>query len=524
MIDPVAVEGLPRTAAAAAVVAHARASGLTFSHFEHCVFLEADAWRVDRADLGAVEGWRAGVLPETKFRHFRLDRMVASFHPAHSPKWTAHELCHRLVGWAWHPGADSWFLANAARLAELLPVALWYFYDEPGRRCARHTWADPRFDQRCRACEALVAELGPAERSDEAVAAGDRFVADELAALHAGLRDGVPRPHRYATLELCSDGFSWAAAHGPRLRSREFSAWVERFVPQGSGRSASLDELEARVLAVRDAFRDGAALTPWTARWDVQDVAWRMATVQADCDPDTARRIDALLDTLADSGDIPAAVESWRALADDVEVPAAEDVFAVGYDLAGTDVGRSVRQIIDGLETVCPRTLGLLGDVPATVAGFVAQDTAVRAPLGRRFAAWLGGMDAAVGVRGPAPTVSDAPELAALEAAIAHAPPMDAAVAALRDAPDPGGPVCVAPGVELLPVSRTWVPWLTESKRARPRDGWIAVVREPDGQVALWEVDAAANIGPTPTLVSVSPLVRRGLLAAGVWWVVRAAP
>ena len=114
-----------RSDAARAVRRMADASGLFAAHFEHRLELELpEWWCVPDADLGPYpwempQPWQSGGLHETKFRTFRLDRRVASFHPLHAPKWGAHELCHGLVGFGWKPGASMLWLATAARLAEL---------------------------------------------------------------------------------------------------------------------------------------------------------------------------------------------------------------------------------------------------------------------------------------------------------------------------------------------------------------------------------------------------------------------
>ena len=95
---------LERSVAARSVGRMASASGLFAAHFEHRLEMPLpDWWCVSDADLGpypwASEGaWRGGSLNETKFRVFRLDRRIASFHPGHAAKWGAHELCHGLVG------------------------------------------------------------------------------------------------------------------------------------------------------------------------------------------------------------------------------------------------------------------------------------------------------------------------------------------------------------------------------------------------------------------------------------------
>ena len=132
------LEELERSTAARRVAELAAHSQLLMSHYEYRVALPVpDAWRPEgRPDLGEPQGWVAGVLPESKYQGFRHDRLIGSLHPGHRAKWTTHELLHGLVGFAWRPGASTLFHALAARMAEVLPVALWYFFDEAHlKRC-----------------------------------------------------------------------------------------------------------------------------------------------------------------------------------------------------------------------------------------------------------------------------------------------------------------------------------------------------------------------------------------------------
>ena len=144
--ENIQVEGAPahellRSPASQAVGRLAMQSNLLLSHFEHRVELALpEEWLpTDRPDLGETPVWQNGVLPEAKYQAFRHDRISGSFHPSHRAKWTGHELCHGLVGFAWKPSASRFFHALASRLAEVLPVALWYFLDEANlRRCPSH--------------------------------------------------------------------------------------------------------------------------------------------------------------------------------------------------------------------------------------------------------------------------------------------------------------------------------------------------------------------------------------------------
>ena len=156
---------LYRSPAAERIAKLAAKSGLLLSHFEHRVDLELpDDWMTeDRPDLGTPQGWQGGVLPETKYGSFQHDRIIGSFHPGHRAKWTTHELCHGLVGFAWYPGCSRFFQALSARMSEILPVALYYFFDEAGlRRCPVHDGRGALFGHYCADCEAQ-AQRGPVD-------------------------------------------------------------------------------------------------------------------------------------------------------------------------------------------------------------------------------------------------------------------------------------------------------------------------------------------------------------------------
>jgi hypothetical protein len=538
---------LARSPAAAVVGELAAASGLGFAHFEHTVSLpEPEVWAPrGRPDLGEVEGWRAGVLPETKFRHFRLDRMVAGFHPGHRAKWSSHELLHRLVGFAWTPGASPLWIACAARLAELLPVALWYHLDEIGlRRCDDHAGGGPLFDAHCGACEA-AAEHGPvevpAERVAEALAAARAFVDRERDGVRRSLREGRPISTRWATIDLCSDGLAWAAAHGARLASPEFAYWVERFFVPGEGWQPTIEALDARVSELFDAIASAVAgvasprhglsgrgaggpppATPpdpaaLRRRWIAGDVAWRLLTVRADCDGAVAEALDAAVDQLADTHDVATAIASYVDLHEDFEVPAPEDVFAVGYDLGGGH-GRSVRQIGEGLRTATPVTLSLLGEAAdAIVAEFVAEDTLVRAPIGRRFAAWLAARHAS-GYTVPLASL----DAVALESSLVHAPPPDPAVATLSGGPVRDARCRMAPGVARLQLQHEPGALLRGRARRLRAPVELAVIRQADGEVEAVQLSPrAAAASEAMRVDSLVPDVpdeeREALLAAGVW-------
>jgi hypothetical protein len=203
--------------------------------------------RARRAQSRARASW-AGCCPSRKYQTFRHDLLIASFHPSHRPQWTAHELCHALVGFAYRPGASTLFHVLAAWLAELIPVALWYFFDEADlRRCPRHQGGGPLFQTYCAACE-REAERGPRAEDRDTLRLrreGRRFVERELAAVQRSRRLGRPLGTRFATIDLAEDAVSYVAAHGPRLRSAEMERFSQSFFAPGQGQHATLEELEA---------------------------------------------------------------------------------------------------------------------------------------------------------------------------------------------------------------------------------------------------------------------------------------
>lgn len=402
---------LRRSPAAARTGRLAAASGLFAFHFEARHHLELpEHWAPEHApELAQPPQWDGGVLPESKYQSFRHDLRVASFHPHHRAKWTAHELCHGLVGFAWQPNASAWFHATAGRLAELLPVALYYFFDEAFlRRCPEHAPDGPLFRGTCRRCEALAAPLPDHAEARRFLADGMRFVDRELAAIARSRRTGTLQPHRWATLDLCSDGVAYAAAHLSRLRSDCAHAWADRFLPHGP---LDLDELEVRVLAVCGGLLGQHAPEPLApspiqgqARWTLQDLGWRLLQVREETEGEAADEISRIVDALA--AHIPAtsdpstsptqlqqAVDAsvhtawtrWRDLCEDYALPDAEDVFTLGYPLAG--VPTSPHPLHEGLRGAFPEVSELLG-VPA-LAEQASRAPWTREGLGRRVAGHL---------------------------------------------------------------------------------------------------------------------------------------
>jgi len=485
-----------RSPAAATTAALATRDGGFLFHFEHRVPLEVpEEWGMEEPP-----SWSVGLLPEAKYQAFRHDQLCGGFHPGHRAKWSTHELCHGLVGFAWREGSTPFFAATAGRLAELLPVALYYFFDEAFlRRCPRHAGDGALFRTFCPACEA--AAHAPAEDDDDAerwIAEGLRYLDRELSAIARTRRTGTVVPHRWATLDLASDGVAYAEAHGPRLASDAFASWVARFVPEGAGRRDSLEALQARVEAVALALL-GEGPPPTVqgdgAQWTLQDLAWRLEVVREQTEGDARDGLGALLDGLAATGDVGATASAYDALDNEFELAPPDELWAVGYRveaLAGRPTA-AVARITDGLASCAPGSLQLAG--PDAVVAFVEADRAApsRTPLPDRWVAGLTG----------APR-----ELARYEAALATVGP----AAGLRG-PATDDRVRVADGVRLVRSSLDLVELAGAVERGDydaepPGPSALAVVRAPDGDVALVELEPAAGdaLAALPRDGAASPL------------------
>jgi hypothetical protein len=391
-IPNVPMHELTRSRAAAETGRLAARAELFLAHYEHRVRMPMPEHWCERPD--EVPQWMDGVLPEPKYAAFRHDLPVGTFHPGQRAKWTAHELCHRLVGFAWRREAPPLFTATASRLAELLPVVLWYFLDEVGlSRCEAHT--GPLFRTFCPDCE-QAALRGPLplrpEQAEPLLRDAQRFVQAELDAIARTRQLGRPAPHVWGSLDLCSDGVAYARGHHARLSSPAFLAFADRFLQAPEPMwCSSIEELEQRVLDTLRALACGAPLEVRgeAARWARWDLAQRVLEVWEQCEGEAADELLSQVDALAGSAPLPAVLERYRALHDEYDVPAPEDVFGVGYDLDEVP-SRSVAQVARGLETVTPLVQMLAHDANLDlVAPFVAQDPADRAPLGVRFSRWL---------------------------------------------------------------------------------------------------------------------------------------
>jgi len=475
--------------------------------------------------------FQGGVLAEPKYQAFRHDLLIASFHPGHRAQWTAHEMCHALVGFAYRPDGSTLFHALAAWLAELLPVTLWYFLDEADvRKCARHAGSGPLFQTYCEACEqaALTGPRAPDRRSGQCIKEGRAYLQRELLAIARSRKQGVPQGTRFATIDLAQDALSYAAGHAARLRAPETERFTAQFFAARQGLHDSLEALEERVLELFEYLCGEAPAKPWRAtRWDyaAQDVGYRLLSLRAQAGGQTARELDRLIDALAaqrTEAGLTRVIDDYVALQAGTGktrvrgLLAPAELFAVGYPLPRGH-GSSLMQVSEGLASACPGAFQALGRKQREVASqFCAQDVPVRAPIGRRFARFMA-------EQRPGPIA----ELAQVEAAISHVAARDTLGASLDFADARDDQLKVANGVEVVRITHDVLsvePQQVTRAPALPEARALLILRGRTGDVDVMELalEFAARIEqsrerPLPRkLFGLDDATLNELLAAGV--------
>jgi hypothetical protein len=511
---------LQRSPSAQIVGKLAEDSGLFLTHFEHRHHLSPPpSWLpTDRPDLAGELSWQGGILKEHKYQHFRYDQPLGSLHPGHRAKWTAHELCHGLAGFTWRSDMTPLAHTLSARLSEVLPVALWYFFDEVQlRRCPLHYLQGALFQDHCVYCE-QVAQHGPRlpEPEDEkAIHEGIKFVKAEFAMIAKSKRFGRPLPNRYATLDLNSDALAYVAQNLRRMEDPVFRMFIELFHGHHTGMWADLDELEGRVWGLCEALSGGLPANPLPAgraHWIAQDLGWRLLLVSTQCeDAEAIDRLESLAEGLArNPEDLQAVFDGYQDLHESFFLPDPENMFAVGYPLPSSKGklpwGSDYAQLFHGIDSACPSLAKALGKegLSEQISGFAEWDLEHprRLPIGKRFARFL--VETASGPLA---------DLASYEAAIQHPDPPDPWSASLSWSSPEGELVRIAQGVEILKMSvevDTLIKALEDEDEERDipeREHWMLICNQPGGVRRIIEIsDQSAH---ALTLLSENPVERR---------------
>lgn len=361
-----------RSSRAQSVIKFAELKELGIFHFEMRKQMdEPEEWSTGLAE---DYRWNKGFLHEGKYSAFKTDCLLASFQPAHRSQWSSHELLHNIVGFSWVEKGSLFYHALSSRLSELLPVALFYFFDEiDSVKCERHRFSSALYGETCFECEKTFG-LESVERSfykDQAQA----FVKQEIEAIKKSIHTGVMYENVFSGLNLTSDAMQFAKMQYPRLTDPVCSSlFNDYFVNEGLVHT-SLDSLLERVETVFEALmeNDFSPLNdlnmPDKQRALALDIASRLSLMKkhVEQDKDLLKRIDALLETEFSnlkSGSFDSCIEKYTNLSDEYELIPAEDIFAVGVPLS-SEYGLALEQVEDGLASCLPMTLEQWKNTPA---------------------------------------------------------------------------------------------------------------------------------------------------------------
>ena len=428
MRKPFQIENAPhvelnRSTAARRIGDAAAASGLFLTHFESRYHIDPpEAWLPeDRPDLAGSAYWTRGQRIEPKYAYFRYDSPLGSFHPSHRAKWTAHELCHGLVGFAWRPNQSRFFHHAAARLSEVVPVALWYFFDEVDvHRCELHKEKGLLFGDHCTACELSAQQPAREVDSPALTEKGKAFVQQEIDAVFRSIASGHLFENRYATLNLSRDGAAWANAHFGRLNAPSYAWFRERFLTTNQGYFQSLEDLRDRAWMVTEMLAGNRALVPWEATpalWRAHDIADRLFTIHQQCEAEVQAPLEVLIEMLSQSDTmetLDSVIEGYEDLHSAYYLPEPSACFGVGYKLSN-DYGHHSETVIEGLKSACPETTRKLGEKLLTIVPqFLGSTRPERRGIGIRFADYMD--------QNSEPFMRD---LATYEAHMAHPKPID---------------------------------------------------------------------------------------------------
>jgi hypothetical protein len=398
--ENIAESEINRSAVARRIGELAAENSLFLSHYEYRIQLDpATKWLPASQPELPRPDWLYGVLAEHKYQSFRTDQRIGSFHAGQQAKWAAHELCHSLLGFAWKENASLFFHATAARLAELLPVVVFYYYDEATlTRCELHRHIQFPYVAFCEACEAVAAKPKTDAKTVNWIEKGDQFLHAEIAAVQQSIKQGTIVPNPNHKLDLASDGIAYATMQEKRLNSAEFSRYMALFVKENQGATPSLEEFIERILHLKKALLHGESFPAYNATretWICQDLAWRLLEIQAESDGEFYSELDQLIVNLAsrqNAEGILECVEKYTELCNEFHCPDVADVFSVGYELS-ENTGYSIDQIRDGLSSAFTTMVNFISETD--IEQFVRIDRADRRFLAFRYADFLKSKNAA---------------------------------------------------------------------------------------------------------------------------------
>ncbi len=358
---------------------------LIFAHYEYRWPIPVpESWisERDRHSQGEVH-WKNGVLSELKYQSFRHDSVVCNFHPGQSSKWGAHELCHKLVGYAWKKDGDLLFHTLAAWAAEVLPVTVYYFWDEIDcQKCSSHKDFSISPMTFCAACERF-SNTTPNKRQD-LVRAGWNFLNTQLQAIEASMKSNRLVTAPFMGLDLADDAYYYSLSQYPRMNSVTYQEYMEHMVPPQIYCS-TIETFLQRIRLVAKAIMEEIPLSNYGLTrmdWMSLDVGFRALELSENMEETLQPQFLDHLSTYMTTKDISGFAAAYAELSEEFHLPTVEEFFGVGYNLH-PNYGYHHQQVKDGIESLIPISMQQLSDVE--IQNFLQQDTSHRDFLGFRL-------------------------------------------------------------------------------------------------------------------------------------------
>ena len=365
-------------------------------HFEYRYLLDLpEIWKND-GDQEAY--WTNGILKEDKYQHFRNDSRIGSFNPSHSSKWTSHELTHLLTGFAWNSDFSYFDIAIAARLAELIPVIVFYYWDEAyTKRCAKHK-EQASYGKLCFECEKL-AEINPDDPiAEKLMEEADKFFHSEIESIKKSIKEEKFNFNPYWKLDLMSDAISYTKHQSKRLQSLEFHEFIEKFHPKNTGLYRTIDEFLAHIESLYKNMKVQKNLKKFDGNrdlWISQDIAWRFTSFQLTSQSESVKEeCSIFIDELAENKNIESiqkCIEDYWQIynQNEDEFLHPDMLFGVGYQI-DPEHGKSFSMIESGLiSSVGPALeyMTIKHDIDSLemIVNFISSDEYERDFLSHRF-------------------------------------------------------------------------------------------------------------------------------------------
>ncbi len=374
-----------RSSVAKRIFSLAASNEFLFAHYEYRWPVPVPEGWLD-PNLQAAQGevhWQAGVLSELKYQSFRHDSVVCNFHPGQSSKWGAHELCHKLVGYAWKPKQGLLYHTLAAWAAEVLPVTVYYFWDEMDCfKCEKHKAFSQSPMSYCAACDKMAAIS--TDKRLELLDLGWDFLNTQLAAIEESIKKQSLMPAPLFSLDLADDAYHYSLSQLGRLNSESYSLYMNKVVSPAL-HVAEIEDLITRVREVAASLVEGAKFKNFNLKrhdWVVMDLGSRLLELAENMDVEVREIFLRHFEEFATTKDINAFINSYQSLLNEYELPKVEELFATGYSVTPS-LGYYNDQVKEGIISVIPKSFEQL-DIES-ISNFLDSDRGNRDYLGARL-------------------------------------------------------------------------------------------------------------------------------------------